>query len=253
MLQKLDGTWYVDVEAGKKYLRVSRALEVIHKPALTHWAAKVEREYVVKEAGLMHAFFPSARFTTAAYRERLTSRLSRRKAFQQVSEDALDIGSQAHAMIEWVLRTELGIESKKPELNEGAAIAFGAWEEWRARTHLRPLFIEQTVWSDDHEYAGTADLIAEVDLGNGPTVAVIDWKTAKGFYLEMRLQNAAYVKAYCEMGHATYPLPGLLVRLPKSIDKPLLETLVVPAVEQENLYQGFNMALKLAKFLQATK
>lgn len=249
MLHRIDGTWYGNEEGTKRYLRVSRALESINKPALMHWAARAEREYVVEAAATLHSLLPSLRLSKTAYKERLQAHLGKAKAFSRESRRALDIGSQVHSMVEYTLRQELGHKvTKKPELVGPALLAFQRWEKWREDTHLTPIHIEQTIWSDSDEYAGTPDLIAQIDVGNGPELVVLDWKTSKGFYLEMKLQNAAYAKAYCEMGHAEYPMPGLLVRLPKS-EEDQIETLHIEKESQESLYEGFRSALSLAKFL----
>lgn len=249
LLHRIDGTWYANDEGTKRYLRVSRALEAINKPALMHWAANAEREYVVEAAASLHSLLPSLRLSKDDYKQRLLAKLGKGKAFSRVSRKALDVGSQVHSMVEYTLRTELGHKvSRTPELTGEALRAFESWQRWRDKTHLVPIHVEQTIWSDDHEFAGTPDLVAQIDIGNGPELVILDWKTSKGIYLEMKLQNAAYVKAYCEMGHASYPMPGLLVRLPKAEDDEI-ETHLIESTDQEKLFSGFKTALDLAKFL----
>jgi hypothetical protein len=51
------------------------------------------------------------------------------------------------------------------------------------------------VYSREHDYAGTLDVVGEVD----GQLAVVDWKTSKAVYDEMRLQAAAYAQAWAEM------------------------------------------------------
>lgn len=53
------------------------------------------------------------------------------------------------------------------------------WEEWSPR----PIMPEATVWNHEVGYAGTTDLLCEIDIpGHGPTVVIADYKTKKGLY-----------------------------------------------------------------------
>ena len=101
---------------------------------------------------------------------------------------------------------------------------FRAWAE---SVNLAPRLIEQTVWSRAHQYAGTMDLLAEV---NGVST-LVDFKTGKAVYPEAHLQNAAYQTALAEMGHAT-PAAGLIVRLPKVRTDPDFELVPVPPIAE---------------------
>ena len=78
---------------------------------------------------------------------------------------------------------------------------------------FKPLMVEFTVVSHKYGYAGTADLLAEV---NG-VLTLVDWKTGKSVYREAHLQNAAYRQAVREMGLGD-PQQGLILRLPKSTE-----------------------------------
>jgi len=113
-----------------------------------------------------------------------------------------------------------------------------AFEDWAKSVHLKPLAIEQVVFSMRHEYAGTLDLLAEID----GTPTVIDFKTGKSIYAESHLQNVAYRVALAEMGQARAP-HGLIVRLPKTDTDPAFETQSVPPVPE--LFPAFVAALKL--------
>jgi predicted RecB family nuclease len=78
------------------------------------------------------------------------------------------------------------------------------WQDWQASVKLRPLAIEQVVWSTTHRFAGTLDFLAEITLPGhaAPVYVVGDIKTGKAIYDEARLQVAAYVAALREMEHA---------------------------------------------------
>lgn len=53
------------------------------------------------------------------------------------------------------------------------------WDEFRPR----PLMPEATVWNATVGYAGTTDLICEIETEQGPTLTVLDWKTKRGLFL----------------------------------------------------------------------
>jgi len=103
--------------------------------------------------------------------------------------------------------------------------------------------VEQVVYSEKHRYAGTLDLLAEV---NG-VLTVVDWKTGKAVYSEAHLQNAAYRQAVREMKHGD-PKQGLIVRLPKTYDDPEFE--VVEAKSEVSQFPKFTNAIALWTWMQ---
>jgi hypothetical protein len=166
------------------------------------------------------------------------------KAHKKELQKAADIGSQVHALIEWTLRAELLYAAgPSPRITDKAQWAFMAWEDWKKSVHLKPIAIEQVVWSDAHGYAGTLDLLAEV---NGE-LSVLDWKTGKAVYAESHLQNAAYRHAIREMGHGD-PVRGLVIRLPKTETDPNFE--VVEAAAEETSFEVFLHAKRLWEWQQ---
>src|SRR5262249_16675908 len=156
------------------------------------------------------------------------------------AQRAAEIGSQAHRLIEWHLRRELGLPVKAaPNVSDKALLAFTAYEDWRRTVQLRPLAIEHVVWSAQHRYAGTLHLDAEMVLNGEVSRVVLDWKTTRRVFEEALLQNAAYVQAAVEMGEAA-PVHGLIVRLPKTeAEARLIEVRTVPWESQARLFEVF--------------
>lgn len=242
---------FYELPDGERYPSVTNILSVIGKPALVNWAANQERDMVIRAAAAFYEDLPAAapKMSRMAYTTTLQKRLGHEKAHQKALAKACEIGTQTHALIEWNLRRELGqVVGPQPEIGERAAWAFAAYQRWRERVSLKPLMIEQTIWSRVHEYAGTLDWIADVDLRSlvpdepeipeGARALVLgDWKTGKAIYEEALLQNAAYVEAFTEMGHGERgTLWGVIVRLPKAETDPDLEVRVISPYEQvENL------------------
>lgn len=244
--RKRSGRSYVSAE-GREYVSVTNYLSVIAKPALIGWAAKVEREMVVGAAVALVKAAPVP-INVAEFERRLVDSLGKHKASQKKLAEATEIGSQVHALIEWTLRKELSLEvGDKPLLRgDPANIAFEAYLEWRKTVNLEPLEIEQEVHSDRYGFAGTLDLVALLDLPQyGRTRAILDWKTGAGIYSEAKLQNVAYSWAHHEMGRSENPLPGLIVRLPKTPSDKAVETLVIETKDHEWLMQVFEAARTL--------
>ena len=63
--------------------------------------------------------------------------------------------------------------------------------------HLKPIHLELPLVSDKYGFGGTIDCYAELD----GKLALIDFKTSKGVWPEMRVQVAAYAELLRENGH----------------------------------------------------
>lgn len=216
---------FYEIEDGVELPSVTSILGCIGKPALVNWAANTERELVVDASTALYGDLAGTpKMSAAAYRQTLITRLGHEKAHKRELAKAAEIGTQAHALIEWNLRRSLGQKVGEEPRVEGKALwAFMAAEDWIKAVHLKPLAMEQTVWSRTHSYAGTLDLLGEV---NGE-LAVCDFKTSKAVYPESFLQVAAYAHALAEMGHSS-PRAGWIVRLPKVESDPAFEAVRVP-------------------------
>jgi len=219
---------YYDVD-GESFPSVTHVLGVIGKPALIQWAANQERDLVTEAAADLYLDLLKAQpMSRPVYTLTLAGRLGTVRAHRRALERAGAIGAQTHALIEWHLRQQIGqTVGKEPDAADPARWAFVAFRNWAESVDLKPLLIEQTVWSRTHRYAGTMDLLAEV---NG-VATLVDFKTGKAVYPEAHLQNVAYQVALAEMGHQA-PAGGLIVRLPKVRTDPDFELAVVPPVAE---------------------
>jgi hypothetical protein len=207
---------------------VTHILTAIAKPALIAWSANTERAAVTEAAADLYAEYAALlvapQMPRAAYVATLLSRLGIVKAHQKALAKAGDIGTQTHKLIEWHLRTAIGaVAGPKPVVADPALWAFMAFEDWAKSVSLKPVLIEQTVYSKTHGYAGTMDLLARVH----GVLTLIDFKTGKGIYPESFLQSAAYSTALLEMGYVE-PSNALIVRLPKVETDPAFEVATVP-------------------------
>ena len=144
---------------------VTTVLGIIAKPNLIHWAWKLGMDG---------------------------------KDYRQVRDSAADIGTLAHYLIKCHLKKEEPDLKSYSQVNiDKAKKAFEAFLEFEKRNNMQPIIIEQSFVSDKNFYGGTPDWYGKV---NGK-LTLVDFKTSKGLYPEMRLQLAAYGKLLEENGH----------------------------------------------------
>ena len=202
---------------------VTTILGAIAKPALVKWAENTAKAATMDAAADLYYDLSKIQGAVTmprhTYLRTLDRRIGQIKQTERETQKALEIGSQTHALIEWSLKRALGRVATRPATTPPAEWAFMAYEDWAKSVDLQPIFVEQTVWSLEHGYAGTLDLLARV---NGE-VTLIDFKTSKAIYAEYDLQSAAYQHALEEMGHSLPPGGGLIVRLPKVESDPQFE------------------------------
>ena len=211
----------------------------IDKPALKYWYANQQAAFVIEAAAQLWETAPR-KMDALGFKLAVKERIKGVKAAQKELEKAQEIGTQAHALVEWELRRELGQDQgPRPETRPEALWAFESWETWRRSVELEPLWVEQVVYSKRYGYAGTVDLIARLHLKDarhdyGRVLTMIDWKTGKRHYAESSLQAAAYSEALHEMGHSDgYAPPGLVIRLPKVKSDPGFDPKVVHLADHE--------------------
>lgn len=223
---------------------VTTILSAINKPALVNWAAKTEREMVIQAAANLYEDLPvaSPKMAREVYLTTLQTRIGKQKAFQKELAKAGEIGTQAHALIEWNLRKSLGqVVGPEPQIDAKALWSFMAFQDWQKAADFKPTMIEQVVWSLEHGYAGTMDWFGTVQ--GVPTLG--DQKTGKAIYAEALLQNAAYCHALIEMKQAIPPIQGCIVRLPKVDTDPEFEVRLIPYEDHEALFKTFLAAKAL--------
>lgn len=222
---------------------VTHILSVIAKPALINWAANQERTMVLEAAAdLYEDIAGTPRMARPVYLTTLQRRLGKVKAHQRELAKAGEIGTQVHGLIEWEIRRSLGQKvGPEPRVTDKAQWAYMAFQDWAAQVGMKPIFIEQMIFSRKHGYAGTMDLLAEVE----GIKTLVDFKTGKAVYGEAHLQNVAYQVALEEMGHQRAER-GMILRLPKIESDPEFEAVECPSVDE--LFPTFLSAIALWKW-----
>jgi hypothetical protein len=240
---------------GRQVPGVTTVLEILNKPALVHWAAAEERKLCLEIATQTFTSLTgadgAADFMTAEnFRALLTENLGKTKAHYRAMKKAQNIGTEAHAAVEWQIRQMLGQSvGPRPLISEKAELAVMAVEDWMKSVNFQPLATEIMVFDPWLGYAGTLDWIARV---NG-VLTLGDWKTSKAIYRESFLQNSAYLAALrkqCRLGDE--PMQGCIVRLPKELEdvtETPFEVKIIPEIEHRENFYAFLKALDLFRWV----
>lgn len=270
------------IEAGDAF-RCTTLLGAIAKPALVGWATK--QEALAYQAAIRQVFldrpalvsgFPIASYNTDDgqidkwlddFGIQVAGARKVIGAAERASQEARDIGTQAHAWVEWWCKAKLDKKKEPPApppLSEAAHRVTAGFAEWAKAEDFLPAYAEETVWSAADRWAGTVDLIGRIGPGTrrGRPLVVIDVKSSNAIYVEAKMQVAAYCVAVHERG-MTKALPkGIILRLPKSEDN-LRETqertgqpYEVRIIEGEEVvehYQAFLAAKQLYETMRRLK
>lgn len=170
--------YYQHPGTGDKVPGVTSVLNMLPKPFLKAWAAKMVATNAVEQIDVIKAMAENDPDGAIDYLKRSPDRFTK---------TAADVGTAAHGIFEVLARgEELG--RLTPELQVYA----DHYRDFLDVVQPRMLLLENTVWSDQHAYAGSFDAYGEIG-GEG---AWIDNKTTRsGVHAEVALQLSAYSHA----------------------------------------------------------
>ncbi|MFD7776646.1 hypothetical protein [Streptomyces sp. NPDC059753] len=169
--------FYIDPDDGDiKVPGVTSVGGMLPKDFLTFWAAKEAAEAAVKNWDIVSELCKRDPAGAVDYLK---------NAHRRKTKSASDLGSAAHDLFERLARGET-INSRHVHVDLKPHVRW--FSEFLQEIQPEFLYLEETVWSDTHQYAGSFDAIATVD---GETV-VLDWKTSKSVYDSVALQLSAY-------------------------------------------------------------
>lgn len=169
---------------GIEYPSVTTITGILDKPALVQWAANCAVDYVKENLDAIKDPIDVHRGEQVLEEAR--------KAHKIVKDTAADNGTKVHKAIELYIK---GGDYSELLDNEQTKTAFDAFLSWESKNHVIWIKTECQVFSINHGYAGRFDAIAMV---NGHRY-LIDFKTSKGIWDEMKYQLCAYRQAYNEM------------------------------------------------------
>lgn len=168
---------------GVEYPSVTTILGILDKPALLSWASNCAVDYIQEN-------LEAVKDPMDVHRgEQILQEA--RKAYATKRDDAASSGTQAHHAIEAYIH---GLDPSEYLVSDESKKAFEAFKSWEDKNHVQWLETECEVVSENHGYAGRFDAIAMI---NGHKY-LVDFKTSKGVYDEMRYQVSAYLQAYNE-------------------------------------------------------
>lgn len=136
-------------------------------------------------------------------------------------DDKADIGTLAHSFVTnglQGLKTDTDDYTKKQiEQAENAALSYYEWEKGHK---VEPILIEKPLVSEKYGFGGTADIYAKVD----GVLELVDLKTGKGIFDEMRYQVSAYKELLIENG---YPVERVrILNIPRTENESFVDEIV---------------------------
>lgn len=175
------GGFYFD--SGKPYLSVTEILKIIDKPALRYWFGRE-----VFRAMLLDPTLDEKSALSAPYK---------------VTDKAKMRGTTIHSIVEAYKTTGEVIETIPPEL-KGYATAF---YQFMKDHKVKIIEQEKTIFDEENKIAGTLDMYVQI----GDSMMIVDVKTGKDIYDEVRLQNSAYAHMLRLAGHKVDEIAVLLL------------------------------------------
>jgi hypothetical protein len=122
---------------------------------------------------------------------------------EEAKERSAEEGSRVHDAVEAIFK------GHQPIMDEITRPPIEAFYEFLRNTHVRPLLVEERLVSRQYRYAGTVDVVAEI---NG-VIGVLDIKTSKAVYRDYGMQTAAYAAALREDTTLPHPETSWILRL----------------------------------------
>ena len=172
--------FYVHPQTHEKVPGVTSVINMLPKPWLRYWAAKLVAEEAVRDVQALSTLVEYNSEGAVDYLKRAPDRVIRKAA---------RTGSAAHEVFE---QMALGHEPDYTALDAELEPFARHFNEFLQAAQPEFMHLEETVWSESEEYAGSFDAIATI---GGETV-FLDWKTTRsGIHPEVGIQLAAYRNA----------------------------------------------------------
>ena len=164
----------------------------INKEFLLMWASSSASKYIEKQ------WKPGRKYT----QETINNILKRGKfAYKRIQDKATTIGTNAHEWIEDFVNDVMQSGNPAPNLDYyelphsmEAINSVAAFLTWYNDHDVVFLHSEKKVYSREHNFSGTFDLLCLVD----GVLTMVDFKTSKDIYEDYFVQGSAYIQAYHE-------------------------------------------------------
>lgn len=214
---------------------VTTAIAALAKPAVMYWAVNVTSDFAARHLDILNNMVAAGGAGPAA------AWLSKMSAEER--DKAASRGTDVHALCDAIARGEPVIETpeQRPYID--------GFRRFLIERKPRVVMTEGMVANLEHEYAGTFDLIVEMD-GHRVLIDIKTAKEGKGPYAETGLQLAGYAKAQFvgkPNDPVKYPMPrcqrfAVLALRPDGYE-------LVPYAVDGETYQAFLAALRISRWL----
>lgn len=226
------GRIYKHPDSGESWPSVTTIIgQAVNKPALPRWAAKASAEYAAGNWDVLASLEEDERVTLI------------KGAPWKLSDKAANLGTAVHDAVDHWLRDE-----PMPEWAPGVEPFMVQLCEFLEERKPRIIYTETTVINREVGYAGTLDILAEI---NG-RITLIDTKTGKGVYPEAGLQLAALAHAETvlhpngsEEDVCPPDVAAVLHLRPRS-------WALVPITDLDACWDGFRYAVGVAEWVRDT-
>ena len=167
--------------------------------------------------------------------------------FWEITNKSKNIGTVTHYLIECYLKDEIPKDDflNDYSVNEvkSAKISFNSFKQWCDMHDVVVLNTELQLVSETYHYGGTMDFVAYVDK----VLCIVDIKTGKGVYDDVKYQLSAYRQLYYENFNADIQ-KCLIIHIP--YEKINFTEHIYGKTELVKAFEGF---LHLLKFHEINK
>jgi hypothetical protein len=168
---------------GKPLTGVTAIIGIINKPWLVAWAAKTTVEYIKQNAEKIYD--SDSKLTAFRVTDELLEQA--KNSHRQISRAAADIGTKVHEFLEKYINAKIN-NSNSPISEQDIKHITDNFINWTTYNKVKFLESEKQVYSEKYWYAGTCDLVFEIN--NEKYIG--DIKTSAGISPEMFWQIAGY-------------------------------------------------------------
>lgn len=202
---------------GKRYQRVTTALNIIDKPALKIWQKNValnKIKTVLLNSAVQEELSVILKESPTLYNTWLDKLIaSASKSADEISKTNATLGTEAHSLLQLAsLMTEEEQELLLPTVPDDLRPAYDGGLDFLHDYKIKVKETELTVWDDELKVAGTIDGVGRNKIGK---LVIWDWKRSASIYWQTALQLSAYSTL---LSHLTGELveTAYAVRLPRS-------------------------------------
>lgn len=234
LVEKRKAHYYSVNDSEEFWPGVTTVLNVISKPFLINWAAKMTA-LKIKQYLTLHAV---DRKLTKEEIEKLVE--DGRNQHEIIRDQAGDLGSRAHFYINQIVTNTL---TSIDDIDEDVKPAVDAYLKWQLENRLKLTIGDTKIASLLHQFGGSLDACAYDENGK---IVIVDFKTSNKISDEYAYQVAAYAQAMKETYGLDYLPEGYILRLDKN--KPIFEFRKIADIQKS--LDGFLHCLWLYKDLK---